>query len=341
MNITEIPKLNNTIYNIQKQHEKDKNCNHVPKVTNHVCSEFEMEVLNECTQRILLLKNKTDRTMYRKKANNTNQFSHRLIRECARDIHNREYWNEKNGSFMKKWQKEKLTCNLMFSNKWVSGFLRRENARRMGSIDNNNDHNNNAIDIHIQSDDQVETMKITASAEVNFAADNGNGNITVSHCDDGNMKVNHCYGGNMKVSHCDDGNDGNVKVSHCDDGDVKVNHCDDGDVKVSHCDDGDVKVSHCDDRDVKVSHCDDVYEKVSHCDDGDDGNVKVSHCDDGNDGDVKVSHCDDGNVEGCDDDGDGGIDCREQVDDNNGPFAPYDDDLLRDIIAFINGKGSL
>ena len=56
----------------------------------------------------------------------------------------------------------------------------------------------------------METMKITASAEVNFAADNGNGNITVSHCDDGNMKVNHCYGGNMKVSHCDDGNDGNV-----------------------------------------------------------------------------------------------------------------------------------
>ena len=255
MNITETPKLNNTVYNIQKQHEKDKNCNRVPKVTNHVCSEFEMEVLNECTQRILLLKNKTDRTIYRKKANNTNQFSHRLIRECARDIHNREYWNEKNGSFIKKWQKEKLTCSLMFSNKWVSGFLRRENARRMGSIDNNNDHNNNAIDIHIQSGDQVETMKITASADVNLAVDNGNGNITVSHCDDGN------------------------------------------------------------DSDVKVSHYD--------------GGV------------VKVSHCDDGNVEGCNDNGDGGNECGEQVDDNNGPFAPYDDDLLRDIIAFINGKGSL
>ena len=151
MNITEIPKLNNTVYNIQKQHEKDKNCNRVPKVTNHVCSEFEMEVLNECTQRILLLKNKTDRTIYRKKANNTNQFSHRWIRECALDIHNREYWNEKNGSFIKKWQKEKLTCSLMFSNKWVSGFLRRENARRMGSIDNNNDHNDNDFKHHISS----------------------------------------------------------------------------------------------------------------------------------------------------------------------------------------------
>jgi hypothetical protein len=136
----------------------------------------------------------------------------------------------------------------MFSNKWVSGFLRRENARRMGDIDNNNDYNNNATDIHIQSGDQVETMSITASADVNLAADNGNGNI--------------------KVSHCDDGNDGDVKVSHCDVGDVKVIHCDDGD-------------------------------------------------------------------------GDGGNECGEQVDDNNGPFAPYDDDLLRDIIAFINGKGSL
>ena len=57
--------------------------------------------------------------------------------------------------------------------------------------------------------------------------------------------------------------------------------------------------------------------------------MKVSHCDVG---DVKVIHCDDG---------DGGNECGEQVDDNNGPFAPYDDDLLRDIIAFINGKGSL
>jgi hypothetical protein len=184
--------------------------------------------------------------MYRKKANNTNQFSHRLIRECALDIHNREYWNEKDGLFIKKWQKEKLTCSLMFSNKWVSGFLRRENARRMGSIDNNNDYNNNAIDIHIQSGDQVETMSITASADVNLVADNGNGNI--------------------KVSNCDDGNDGDVKVSHYDDGYVKVSHCDDGD---------------------------------------------------------------------------GGNECGEQVDDNNSPFAPYDDDLLRDIIAFINGKGSL
>jgi hypothetical protein len=173
----------------------------------------------------------------------------------------------------------------MFSNKWVSGFLRRENARRMGDIDNNNDYNNNAIDIHIQSGDQVETMKITASADVNLVADNGNGNITVSHCDDGNMKVNHCDDCNIKVNHCDDGNDGDVKVSQCDDGDVKVSHYDDG------------------------------Y--------------------------VKVIHCDDGNVEGCNDNGDGGNECGEQVDDNNGPFTPYDDHLLRDIIAFINGKGSL
>jgi hypothetical protein len=304
MNITEIPKLNNTVYNIQKQHKKDKNCNHVPKVTNHVCSEFEMEVLNECTQRIILLKNKTDRTIYRKKANNTNQFSHRLIRECARDIHNREYWNEKDGSFIKKWQKEKLTCSLMFSNKWVSGFLRRENARRMGSIDNNNDHNN-AIDIHTQNGDQVETMSIPASVDFNLAADIGNGNITVSHCDDGDITVSHCDDGDITVTHCDDGD---ITVSHCDDGNIKVNHCDDGN-------DGDVKVSHCDDGDVNVSHYDDGY--------------------------VKVIHCDDGNVEGCNDNGDGGNECGEQVDDNNGPFAPYDDDLLRDIIAFINGKGSL
>jgi hypothetical protein len=162
-------------------------------------------------------------------------------------------------NLIKKWQKEKLTCSLMFSNKWVSGFLRRENARRMGSIDNNNDHNNNAIDIHIQSGDQVETMKITASADVNLAADNGNGNITVSHCDDGN-----------------------ITVTHCDNGNITVTYCDDGDMK-------------------------------------DDGNVKVSHCDDG----------------------DGGNECGEHVYDDNVPFTPYDDDLLRDIIAFINGKGSL
>lgn len=278
MNITKIPKHNNILYNIQKQHDKDKNCNHVPKVTNHVCLEFEKEVLNECTQRILL-KNKTEWTMYRKKANNTNQFSHRLIRECARDIHNREYWNEKYGSFIKKWQKEKLTCNLMFSNKWVSGFLRRENARRMDSIDNNNDHNND-IEIHIQSGDQVESMNITTSVEVCLAVDNGNDNITVNHCV-------------------------HVKGCHCDDGNIKFSHCDDGNIKVSHCDDGDVKVSHC------------------------------------NGGDVKVSNSNDGNVKGCHDDGDGGNDCGEPLDDNNGPLAPYDDDLLREIIAFINGKGSL
>jgi hypothetical protein len=340
MKIKNIPKHNNILYNIQKQHDKDKNCNHVPKVTNHVCLEFEKEVLNECTQRILL-KNKTEWAIYRKKENNTNQFSHRLIRECARDIHNREYWNEKNGSFIKKWQKEKLTCNLMFSNKWVSGFLRRENARRMDSIDNNNDHNND-IDIHIQSGDQVETMNITTSVEVCLAVDNGNDNITVNHCDDGDVKVSHCDDGHVKGCNCDDGNikvshcdDGNIKFSHCNDGNIKVSHCDDGNIKVSHCDDGDVKVSHCDDGNIKFSHCNDGNIKVSHCDDG---NIKVSHC---NGGDVKVSHSNDGNVKGCHDDGDGGNDCGEPVDDNNGPLAPYDDDLLREIIAFINGKGSL
>ena len=73
-------------------------------------------------------------------------------------------------------------------------------------------------------------------------------------------------------------------------------------------------------------------------DDEDDNNDCDVHHDDVHDD--KNVH-DDGNVEGCHDDGDGGIDCGEQLDDNNGPFAPYDDDLLRDIIAFINGKGSL
>ena len=88
-------------------------------------------------------------------------------------------------------------------------------------------------------------------------------------------------------------------------------------MKVSHCDDGDMKVSHCDDGDAQVSHC---Y---------DDNDAQVSHYNDGN---VKVSHCDDG---------DGGNECGEQVYDDNVQFTPYDDDLLRDIIAFINGKGSL
>ena len=205
MSIAEILNLNYTLYkyNVQKQQEKDKKCKHVPKVTNHVCREFEMEVLNECTKHIIMkTKVTTDGIMDRKKANNTNQFLHRLIRECARDIHNREYWNEKSGSFIKKWQIEKLTCNLMFSNKWVSGLLRREHARRVGSTVNNNynndnnDNDDNSIDMHIQSSDQVENMNIISSDEVYHAADNDN--IKDSLYDDGNVKVFH-----------DDGDGGN------------------------------------------------------------------------------------------------------------------------------------
>jgi len=202
---------------IIKQHsDETRSSKQMPKFTNHVCHEFEIEVLKECNEHVM----KTNTIMDKKKSNNMNQFSHRLIRQCARDIRNREYWDEKSQSYIKKWHVEKLTCDLKFSNKWVSGLLRRDSVRRTGG--SGSEGGSQAIDN--RSHDPSKTTSISTSS----------------------------------------------------------------------------------------SKSDEVYRS-----DCSDNSIEVFPC----------------NTDGEDDDLD--------YSDKKVPLAPYDDDLVRDMIAFINGKGSL
>ena len=95
-----------------------------------VCQEFEIEVLKECYQHEMTINRN------KKKCTNHNRFSHKFIKECARDVRNREYWDEMNNCYVKKWHLEKSTRDLLFSNKWVTGVLQRESIRHsIGSSD--------------------------------------------------------------------------------------------------------------------------------------------------------------------------------------------------------------
>jgi len=47
------------------------------------------------------------------------------LKKCALIVFDREYWDDKTKTFVKKWHLDKLTCNLCFTSKWISGVLKR------------------------------------------------------------------------------------------------------------------------------------------------------------------------------------------------------------------------
>ena len=54
-----------------------------------------------------------------------------MVKNCAVAIWNKDYWDEESASFLKKWRMNRTTARLAFTNKWVYGLLRRQQAKRV------------------------------------------------------------------------------------------------------------------------------------------------------------------------------------------------------------------
>jgi len=87
-----------------------------------ISEEFEDEVIAECELSTTHKKNQLSTT--------SNRFSYILVKECALKVFNRDYWNVKESSFIKKWHTDPRTSKLHFSNKWVVGLLQRDLKKR-------------------------------------------------------------------------------------------------------------------------------------------------------------------------------------------------------------------
>jgi len=83
-----------------------------------VSPEFEQEVMEE----YLMAMQRTLTCPLRRRSSH----SYSMMKECARKVFNNDYWDEDTLSFVKRWQLDKRTGNLQFTNKWVSGMLRRD-----------------------------------------------------------------------------------------------------------------------------------------------------------------------------------------------------------------------
>jgi len=81
--------------------------------------EFEDEVFTEC-ERSLSAGYYTKR-----KRGNDNEYSYVHVKDSAAIVMNKDYWDDKTRSFVKKWQLNRTTRRLCFTNKWVYGVLRR------------------------------------------------------------------------------------------------------------------------------------------------------------------------------------------------------------------------
>lgn len=89
-----------------------------------ISEEFEDEVIAECD---------LSATQKKKKKNlstTSNRYAYNLVKECALRVFNRDYWNVKESSFIKKWHTDPRTSKLHFSNKWVLGLLQRDLKKR-------------------------------------------------------------------------------------------------------------------------------------------------------------------------------------------------------------------
>lgn len=86
------------------------------------CVEFEEEVLAECKRASSM------NSFKRKRPSSPNDYSYVQVRKCAETVMNRDYWDDVSCSFVKKWQLNRTTNKLCFTNKWVYGVLRRHAA---------------------------------------------------------------------------------------------------------------------------------------------------------------------------------------------------------------------
>ena len=91
-----------------------------------ISSEFEDEVMVECNKlyNINFLDIKNNKNLNIKKT-----YSYSNIRECAKKIFDKDYWDDSSKSFIKQWHQDKRTYKLLFTNKWVCGMLKRYSER--------------------------------------------------------------------------------------------------------------------------------------------------------------------------------------------------------------------
>jgi len=90
------------------------------KTGKSISVEFENEVMLACKKLDFFFNNHN-------KNNNNKSYSYTTIRECAKKIFDKDYWDDSSKSFIKKWHHDKRTCKLLFTNKWVTGMLKRRN----------------------------------------------------------------------------------------------------------------------------------------------------------------------------------------------------------------------
>ena len=95
------------------------------KTGKSISVEFENEVMLACKKLDSFLNN------------NKKTYSYTTIRECAKKVFDREYWDVNSKSFIKKWHYDKRTYKLQFTNKWVTGMLKRNNCCSSLSMSSN------------------------------------------------------------------------------------------------------------------------------------------------------------------------------------------------------------
>ena len=77
-----------------------------------VSDEFESEVMEVYSQQMYFISPKSP-------------YPYAALKESAMKVFNKEYWDERSSTYVKKWQLDKHTCHLQFTSKWVVGMLRR------------------------------------------------------------------------------------------------------------------------------------------------------------------------------------------------------------------------
>jgi hypothetical protein len=89
------------------------------------CDEFEEEVIAECESSLNSYSSCFDRET--SSLSSSNEYTYALVKKCAATVMEKEYWDEGSHSFVKKWQLNRTTSRLRFTNKWVQGVqLRRQ-----------------------------------------------------------------------------------------------------------------------------------------------------------------------------------------------------------------------
>ena len=113
-----------------------------------VCEKFEAEVLVECEKCVQSTSNYS--------------YSYAFVRDCAHRVLHKSYLDKNGTSSTKKWLLDKRTCHLKFTNKWVSGLLRRSSSKRCSSVSGTSS-NSGLCCASVQSCDEASDVSVITS----------------------------------------------------------------------------------------------------------------------------------------------------------------------------------